>query len=474
MIKSYRVFVSSSNIKKYSILNLAIFGAVLLTGIISLNLSDESVKDYIEKIMACVVISPVASLIPIANMYDANIKGHSFGYNYFHSLKNSAQHFKNAIIFGNIMSLCIFLLYGAMMFVFFSLENALIFLSIMFLSSGVMNLFGFKQSIFARIFPLAFLGGLVGAHCVIKVDEDIKIEDFLYVLTIIGIISVTVYIVGFFYAAVRAKSVWLNGEGREKHREKTENTENSGNRAEDTNKRLKKAMSKSQKQSGMSFLMKSVLRVPKVVLAFIILFALAAAVLPYIGHENIGSSDYLFPKIFVFLPSTFLMEVWLIFILRDLIGNKFVRSMPIAKKVYTRFMPASIVILFLGTSLVLLGSYFVFLGIINADISQYSDTLVIASIFIGSAMFFAPILMQTAAGGLFMIYEAAFPFTVIMLLISNDKKIFGFGVPLYLSAIIFLLVAILGTVWSFYYCSYRYKKADGKFYLEQNSVVVGK
>ncbi len=63
-----------------------------------------------------------------------------------------------------------------------------------------------------------------------------------------------------------------------------------------------------------------------------------------------------------------------------------------------------------------------------------------------------------------MVYIASVPIVEVIDLIDDAKKQFGFGLPLYLSIIIFLLTAILGTIWMFFYFSYRYKKTDVKIY----------
>lgn len=63
-----------------------------------------------------------------------------------------------------------------------------------------------------------------------------------------------------------------------------------------------------------------------------------------------------------------------------------------------------------------------------------------------------------------MVYTASLPLVAVIVLIDDVKKQFGFGIPLYLSIIIFLLTAVLGTVWMLYYFSYRYRKIDVKVY----------
>ncbi len=459
MIRSYRIFVSNTVIKKYLIFALAVFCVALLAGITNINTSDESVNSLLESFvpMLCAVMFPITSLVSLAGIYNANLKGEPYGYNYFHSLKNSDKHFKNAIIFGNIMLPALMLPFGAVMIACFSTYNTFVLLSFVLLSSGMMNLFGFKQSFLARILPLAALGGCIGAF--FAATENVKREVFPYVLTIMGIISVGVYFLGLFHAIIGAKTAWSRYiKGREK--------ENQASEVKDAavDKKAERRMAKKQKQSGLGFLMKCILRVPKWGLITIILFPLLIEILPYVFHEGLGSGDYLFPKVVVFFPSMFFTEMTVIVLIRDLLGNKLVRSMPIAKRLYTRSLPSLIAIIVLGVSVVLVGGYYIFLNCINASIDHYSDALVIGAVMCGSLLFFAPLLMQTVAGGFIMVYIASVPIVEVIDLIDDAKKQFGFGLPLYLSIIIFLLTAILGTIWMFFYFSYRYKKTDVKIY----------
>lgn len=459
MIKSYRIFISNSIIKKYLIFLSAVFCVILLAGTVNQNTSDESVKSLLEGFvpLLCFVMFPVTSMVSLASIYNANLQGEPYGYNYFHSLKNSARHFKNAVVFGNILSLAWILPYGAVMIACFSAYNTIILISFVLLALGVMNLFGFSQSFLARIVPLAVLGACIGAF--FSATENVKREVFPYLLTIMGIISVGVYLWGLFHAVIGAKSAWSRcGKTREKQNREIES------KTAVINKKTEKRMTKKQKQSGLGFLAKSILRIPKLGLIVIILFSLLIEVLPYIFHEEMGSGDYLFPKAAVFFPSLFLTEMAVIFLIRDLLGNKLVRSLPIAKKLYTRSLPALMAIIVLGVSVILMGSYFVYLKCINAAIGHYSDSLVIGAVICGSLLFFAPVLMQSAAGGIIMVYTASLPLVAVIVLIDDVKKQFGFGIPLYLSIIIFLLTAVLGTVWMLYYFSYRYRKTDVKVY----------
>lgn len=465
MIRSYRIFVGRNNIKKYFHFVLAVFGVLLATGIVYKTVPADAVKGLIEVFvpLICTIVLPVCSLVTTGNIYNSNIRGELYGYNYFHSLKNSAKHFKNALICGNVMSLIIILPYVAFITLFLPVKYTLLLISFMLLALGMMNLFGYVQSVFARIFPLAFLGGCIGGF--ISLAEELEDHEVYYFLTILGIVSAAVYLIGILYSAIRAEAAW-NREGKA-----SESGKAAPQKPEAYPDKIQvKRFSKGTKQSGFNFIKETFLRTPKWAAVFVLLFSLVSAVLPFVAHEHIGSEDYLFPKIFVFFPSVFLTEMTIIFLIRDFAGNKFVRSMPIAKQVYTRSLPSLIVILTLGLSTVLMGCYFVFLKCIGAEIGQFSDTLLLGAVVCGSLLFFAPVFTQSPAGGVIMIYLASLPIVAAIFLMDGLQKSFGFGVPLYISITIFLLTAALGTVWAFFYSSQRYKKKDGKFLSAQYAV----
>ena len=461
MIRSYKLFVSESIMKKYLIVCIVVFCFVFLAGVVNLNTTNEDVSALLESIvpMLCCAMFPVTSLVSLASIYNANLKGEPYGYNYFHSLKSSDTHFKNAIICGNIILAATILPFGAVLLICFSPSNTLILLSFVLLASGIMNLFGFKQSFLARILPLAALGGGIGAF--FAATQDQKIAEFSILLIILAIISAGVYLWGVFHAIIGARNAWVRS-GNERIKEKGE----SENKTAAIDKRAEKRMIKKKKQSGIGFLMSIVLRVPKPVLIFLILFSMAIEVLPFVFHENLGSEDYLFPKAALFFAIMILTAITAIIIMRDLLGNKLIRSLPISKNLCTRSIPTFTAFLILGLSVVFIGAYFVFLGSINAEAAQYSDTLIMGSAICGSLLFFTPVLMQNIAGTIILGYAAALP-TIALILLSDDSvKQLGFGIPLYLSVIIFLLTSVLGILWTFFYFSYRYKKIDVKIYTQ--------
>lgn len=458
MIKSYRIFISKDFIKKYALFSIVIFAVTIAAGITGKYTSVVWLKGITEGLMPmlCTLLFPVCSLVSMAQIYNANMPDQPNGYKYFHSLKNSAGHFKQAIVFGNLISLMLIIPTGAALMLLFPTAKILLLMFFTIFSLGFMNFFGHMKSIIARLMPLAALGGSIGAFW--AASEDMDTELPYLPLVIIGITAVLVYAGGIIYSVARAKSAWNKELTAKEKKEMTASEAAEDNAA--------KKISKAKRHGAASFLVNSVMHFPKTVVALII-FALITALLPFLVHEPIGEDDYLMPKVFIFFPAVFLLEMILILFSRNIAGNKMVRSMPIAKKLYTRSLPGAIPLITFGVSGLAMGAYFIFLGVINAEVSQFSDTLVTGSIICASTLFFAPFVADLVVGGLIMIYAAGLPFIAVMLLMDKTAKTHGYGVPLYLAVTLFALTAVLGTLWCFYICSHKYRKKDLVIYPQQ-------
>lgn len=468
MIRSYRIFISNQIIKKYSLFTLIIFGIALAMGIISKTALYDAIPSYIQGIVTlfCILIVPVSSSVSLSGIYSSNVRGAQSGYNYFHSIEDSAQHFKNALIFGNILFLAALIPDAALMIGFFPNYDILIIMCFVLLALGLTNLLGFAQSTFVRILPLAMLGGCIGMY--FSITEELEEDKVRSVLIVMAIVSATVYVAGIIYSVLMAKSAWVR---EAKRKERSEIRRENTNKAEIVSEPIPARKSaKRTKQSSFAFLMQTFARIPKWVMALLLLFTAASALLPYLAHEHIGNEDYLFPKVFLFFPAMLLIEIMMILFIGNFTANKFVRSMPIARQLYTRTLPAFLTFFSLGLPIVLTGAYFVFLTNIHVRIGQFSDTLIIAAIICGSMLFLAPVLSDNPAGGVIMIYTSSIPVVVVLVFADSMTKRFGFNIPMYLSVIIFISVAVLGTAWGFYYCSRRYRKNDGKFITVQQAI----
>ncbi|MCM1300040.1 MAG: hypothetical protein NC228_10800, partial [[Eubacterium] siraeum] len=419
------------------------------------------IKGVIEGMLPalCSTFFPICSMVSMAQIYNANLADQPGGYKYFHSIENSSGHFRKAIIFGNMISPILTVPTAAVLMLLYPAEQIFILVCFTFFAMGIMNFFGHVRSIIARIVPLALLGGGIGAFW--AAQENIADISFNFAMTIFCGITLAVYIGGFIYSAARASSAW-NRDFKASEREAKRQS------AEAPAIAPKKPI-RQKKYGAASFLANSLLKFPKWVSALLILIALAMTVLPFIAHEPIGEDDYMSPKIFIFFPSIVSAIPILTALSSDLSGNKFARSMPISRVLYTRSLPAAVSAVTAGLSTLVMLAYFVFLAAIDAELSQFSDTLIIGSAACAGMLLAAPTLMKIPAGGLLMIYAAGLPIGALMLLTDSEKKITGFGVPLYLSVIIYVLAVAGGTAWAFYISSRDYRRNDVLLYPSQTA-----
>lgn len=189
---------------------------------------------------------------------------------------------------------------------------------------------------------------------------------------------------------------------------------------------------------------------------FSLLFTVGTALMPFLNHEKLGSDDYLFPKLFIFVPAIYLMTITIAFGFRDL-SAKLVRSFPFAKQLYTKSVPLFTIILTLGTVLPIVTAYFIFLKTIGAETVQFSDTLIIGAVICFLLLLTTPIFATAKAGVIFSYCSVFIPIVILVELFGTKFKN-GFGVPLTTAVLIFAATIVFGIVWAFIISSVKYKK----------------
>lgn len=220
---------------------------------------------------------------------------------------------------------------------------------------------------------------------------------------------------------------------------------------------------------GLKFMMNSWKRIPKFLFVVTVLLTLASIILPFVFHEPLGENDYMFPKVFIFLGVVIFICLFSIASSGDFTMNKFVRSMPIAKEMYTRSVPMFLLIC-MGAQVVIMLAYFLFLGIIGAETTQYSDTLILGAIVCGSVLVFMPFAFSVSMGGLLGMYAVFAPIVITLVMLKKDVKLYGFNAPLPLAIGIFAAALILGTIWAFWISKVRFKRSKVRVY---NAALVG-
>lgn len=220
---------------------------------------------------------------------------------------------------------------------------------------------------------------------------------------------------------------------------------------------------------GFKFMMNSWRRIPKFLFVITVLLMLASIILPFVFHEPLGDNDYMFPKVFIFFGVVIFLCLFSIATSGDFTMNKFVRSMPIAKEMYTRSVPLFILIC-MGAQVLIMLAYFVFLGIIGAEMTQYTDTLILGAIVCGSVLVFMPFAFSVSMGGLLGMYAEFAPIVITLFMLKKDVKLYGFNAPLPLAIGIFAAVLIIGTIWTFWISKVRFKRSKVRVY---NAALVG-
>lgn len=195
---------------------------------------------------------------------------------------------------------------------------------------------------------------------------------------------------------------------------------------------------------------------------FGIVFSIAFAVMPFIFHNDTAAEEYMFPKMFIFFPAFFMTEMGLICGCRDIAANKLVRSFPIAKELYTKSVPAFVMLLTLGVSAVTVTAYFIFLGIIGADASQFADTLLIGAMIIAPELIVSVLFSHIPGGGLFCVYVVALPIVLISTIGGDTVMRTGFGVSLPAAALISAAAIIVSAVLMFVIAKWRYMTSTVK------------
>ncbi len=212
---------------------------------------------------------------------------------------------------------------------------------------------------------------------------------------------------------------------------------------------------------GLRFLFDSWKKMP-FLFWFSITVSLASAVMPFIFRNEPSAEEYMFPKMFIFFPTFFMTEMGLICGCRDIAANKLVRSFPIAKELYTKSVPIFIMLVTLGFSAVTVTAYFIFLGIIGADASQFADTLLIGTFIIAPELIVSILFSNIPAGGVACVYVAAPPVVLISTIGGDTVMRTGFGVPLPAAVLISAAAVAASAVLMFIIARRRYLKSNVK------------
>lgn len=180
-----------------------------------------------------------------------------------------------------------------------------------------------------------------------------------------------------------------------------------------------------------------------------------------VGWGELGSEDYLMPMAFLpIVPYCVLVMATTVGFV-SINGCRLIRSSPIAKELYTRSVPLFIIGLTLGSLVIAVGVFFVVVMAHGASAAFFSDTLIFMGIGSGINIISYSLLSRMMFGGVIGVY-LTFPYVGMILMLSDDIKHNGFGLPVWVSALIFAGALIVSSVISFIVCGIYFRKLNFK------------
>lgn len=189
-----------------------------------------------------------------------------------------------------------------------------------------------------------------------------------------------------------------------------------------------------------------------------------------LAHEPPGSEDYLICKMAPLLCVFLIQIVYMMFLSIDLNGNRLMRSSPISKELRTRAVPLFSFLTNLVLIVVTVLLYGAFIMISGQVLSHLSDMLLLAAFSIVVFVVFCTLGLHFTWGMIFMLY-AWMPVAGIMFFISGEQWHSGFGLELWLSAVIFAAAVIVSFILAFVISHLFYKYSDFKA-MTQNATTV--
>ena len=220
-IKSFRIFAVPQVIT--SVLGGGVGACVGIAIVFLLNLLSASGADddfrngFLAGFMPSVgIVVPVISMVLMNGIFSA-INSIAQGYKYFHSMPQGAEHFRRAVICGNLLSLILCLLWALVMIPLGTfVGNPLIVLMDLyfgFLGLGIINLTGFNIKGWIRIVgmvPIFLLAGFSAGFTAAMTEDGETISPVIIISILV--FSLAVFAVGFVFSLVNAKKKWYTAD----------------------------------------------------------------------------------------------------------------------------------------------------------------------------------------------------------------------------------------------------------------------
>lgn len=198
--RSYLMFTGKSmspNVVVFMMLALAMIIAAKIVSVCGGNPEAWDFMHFLGEIMWVTSIMYI-----LRGVFNANLKS-APGYRFFHSLPDSAAHFKRAIITANIILIVGTAIFACLDFLLFG--NIIIMLvGLALFVLGWMNLFGAAKNFFIYAIPFFAVGFSAGFMNAMANDEDFPDE----IKFVIFVVCVLVCVVGIAYSIINSKRLW--------------------------------------------------------------------------------------------------------------------------------------------------------------------------------------------------------------------------------------------------------------------------
>lgn len=220
-IQSFRVFFGVCQIRSFVIMVAVIVGFTVLCGLTDFLPDTSFLNGFAKGVSSMMGAISAAFGIMFLNVLYQYVSPVTAGYKYYHSMPDSAVHFRRAIAASNFLGIAtglVLIAFISLVYLLIGVDTGIIFFSaaLLFLATGVCNFTGFIRSNTARIISLmgvmVLFGFAAGFTDGLRDEDESNAIDLLSqnpgIALTIGGVSIAVFIAGLIYSMTRAEKKW--------------------------------------------------------------------------------------------------------------------------------------------------------------------------------------------------------------------------------------------------------------------------
>ncbi|MBE6889946.1 MAG: hypothetical protein E7485_08035 [Ruminococcaceae bacterium] len=201
-----------------------------------------------------------------------------------------------------------------------------------------------------------------------------------------------------------------------------------------------------------------------------IVFMLGMMVAVALAHEPVGVEDYIMCKIGAHLGVMLSVMLNLMFLCADVTGNRLMRSAPFSKQLKRFSIPTYCVILGGGGTVLVNAAYAIFCIVSGLDMNNLCDMLIVSAPLMLCYIIMGTIALNINYGMILGVY-IIFPVMGLFFAIPLEVWEFGFGLPLWAGALIFVGTLAVSITGAFTIGRIFHEKVDFKP-IQQNATYV--